>query len=239
MPLKILHENDKLLVVDKPAGIPVWSEGMGHEESIADLLLGQFPELEKLGEERRYGIVHRLDKDTSGILLVAKTKEYFDDVQQQFKSRQVQKKYICLVQGTINQESGVIHTLLGRSPADRRKQKAFPLPAGRQVLEEVGNGKREATTEWKVLQHFQDYTLLEVRPKTGRKHQIRAHMTSMNHPIAGDKLYGFKNQQIPEGLQRHFLHASYIKIQMQDGVMKEFHSELPPDLNQVLDQLKR
>jgi len=226
MPLKILSQNDRLLVVDKPAGIPVWSEGMQHEESIADLLLGQFPELEKLGEERRYGIVHRLDKDTSGVLLVAKTKDSFDFFQKQFQSRQVEKRYICLVAGTLKEENGVIHTLLARSPADRRKQRTYPL-------EQQREGLREAVTEWKVLKRFEEYTLLEVTPKTGRKHQIRVHMASLGNPIAGDKLYGFKDQQIPQGLSRQFLHARYLKI---NG--EEFTAELPQDLQQVLDTLQ-
>ena len=227
MELQTIYEDDKLLVVDKPAGLSVWNEGIGREETVADLLLGQFPELEKLGEERRYGIVHRLDKDTSGILLVAKTKEYFDNLQQQFKSRQVQKKYICLVQGDIHQESGIIHTLLGRSPADRRKQKTFSL-------DEPATGRREAITEWVVLQNFKDFALLQAAPKTGRKHQIRAHMASIGHPIAGDKLYGFKNQHIPKGLERQFLHASFLKLKE-----NEFASPLPEDLQEILDTLSR
>ena len=162
MELQTIYEDDKLLVVDKPAGLSVWNEGIGREETVADLLLGQFPELEKLGEERRYGIVHRLDKDTSGILLVSKTKQEFEQLQKQFAERKVEKQYICLVEGSFNQENGIVHTLLGRSPADRRKQKAFsldeqkigrhfdkdPLHEGRSSREQ---SRRQAITEWKVL----------------------------------------------------------------------------------------
>lgn len=227
MDLKIIYEDDRLIVVDKPAGITVWKEGMSQEDTIASLLVGQFPELESLGEQRRYGIVHRLDKDTSGILLAAKTKEAFDQLQEQFAARKVEKRYICLVEGTLKQENGIIHTLLGRSPADRRKQRAYPLG-------ETEMGKREAITEWNVLKRFEHYTLFEVTPKTGRKHQIRAHMASLGHPVAGDKLYGFKNQRVPQGLERHFLHASFLKIER-----KEFVSPLPQDLQNALETLSQ
>ncbi|MEK7510378.1 MAG: RluA family pseudouridine synthase [Patescibacteria group bacterium] len=236
MALKILYEDDTLLVIDKPADIPVWKEGARQDDTIATLLLGQFPELEMLGEQRRYGIVHRLDKDTSGILLVAKTKNLFDFLQEQFQKRNIEKRYICLVEGRVKKDSGVIHTLLGRSPADRRKQKAYSLTEQKQ-------GRREAKTEYRVLQRLTDpsrrfYTLVEVQPKTGRKHQIRAHMVYLDSPIAGDKLYGFKNQSIPEGLARQFLHASFLKIPLPNGSTKEFHSPLPEDLKRVLIQMK-
>lgn len=220
MPLKIIAEDDTLLVIDKPPGMSV--------ETIACLLSEQFPELEKLGEQRRYGIVHRLDKDTSGILLAARTKEAFAQLQKQFATRKVEKRYVCLVEGILKEQHGLIHTLLGRSPSDRRKQRAYPLD---QPFDSA-QGKREAITKWKVLKHFEHYTLLEVTPKTGRKHQIRAHMASLGHPIAGDKLYGFKNQRVPQGLERHFLHANWLKI---EG--KEFTSPLHQDLQNVLEEL--
>ena len=218
MPLKILFKSDRLLVVDKAAGFTI--------EQVAENLKTQFPELEKLGAEKRYGIVHRLDKDTSGILLVAKNTQTFENLQEQFAQRKVEKRYTCLVEGTLKQESGTIHTLLARSKADRRKQRTYSL-------QEHVEGGREATTEWKVLQRYQDYTLLEVTPKTGRKHQIRVHMASLGNPIAADTLYGFKNQRIPERLTRQFLHASYLKI---GG--EAFTSELPEDLQQVLYALQ-
>ena len=238
MDLNIIAEDDRLIVVDKPAGVTVWKEGMSQEETIVSFLVGQFPELESLGEQRRYGIVHRLDKDTSGILLAAKTKEAFEQLQKQFAARKVEKRYVCLVEGTLKEEGGLIHTLLGRSPADRRKQRAYPLDQPFDSLQQgsgqAAQGKREAITEWKMLKRFENYTLLEVTPKTGRKHQIRAHMASIGHPVAGDKLYGFKNQRVPQGLERHFLHAGFLKI---DG--KEFVSPLPEDLQNVLEKLSQ
>ncbi len=223
MLLKILSKNDIVLLLEKPAALSV--------SDIPDLLLKQVPQQKELGEEMRYGIVHRLDKDTSGILLVARTPESFRFFQEQFKQRKVEKTYICLVIGKVKQEKGSITALLGRAPSDRRKQKVF-LPT-----DPDAKGKREAETTYRVLQRFEDYTLLEVKPKTGRKHQIRVHMASIGHPLAGDKLYGFKGQQSPEGLNRHFLHASSLKIPMPDGSIKEFNSELPEGLKKILKKL--
>ncbi|KKW29316.1 MAG: Pseudouridylate synthase RluA, partial [Candidatus Kaiserbacteria bacterium GW2011_GWC2_52_8b] len=167
MLLNIVYEDDMLLVVDKPPGLAVSREGMGtrEQETIADLLLGQYPELEQLGEQMRFGIIHRLDKDTSGLLLVAKTKEAFAFFQQQFKERKVRKQYLCLVQGVLNEDEGIIEARLARSPNDRRKQKAF-APG------ETGEDRaREAKTKYRVVERFPAYTLLEMTPETGRKHQ--------------------------------------------------------------------
>ena len=234
IPLNILYEDAMLLVIDKAPGIAVVREGTfkSNEETVADLLCSQYPELEQLGEKLRYGIVHRLDKDTSGLLFVAKTKEAFAFFQQQFLQRHVQKKYLCLVQGTLKENEGVITAKLARSPNDRRKQKAF-------LAGEPGEERaREAVTRYRVLEQFPEYSLLEVTPETGRKHQIRAHLAFFHHPIAGDKLYGFKGQLAPIGLTRQFLHASQMTIPMPRGGTKEFRSGLPKDLQDVLDNLR-
>ena len=203
--VKIIYEDDNLLVIDKPAGLVV--------DNI----------------ERR---VHRLDKDTSGILLVAKNDKALEFLQKQFKEREVKKKYLALVAGNLKKEEGVIETLIGRSPGDRRKQKVY-LPGEPNAQE-----KRKAVTEYKVLQRFENYTLIKVEPKTGRKHQIRTHLAYLGHPVAGDKLYGFKNQPRPERLKRQFLHASYLKVKLPNGKTKEFKSELPNELKLCLQNLK-
>jgi len=200
MELKIIYEDNDVLAIDKPAGIV-----------IDDL----YPDLKK---------VHRLDKDTSGILLIAKNENSLLFLQKQFKDKKVEKKYFALVVGNLKKDQGIIETLIGRAPKDRKKQKVY-LP-----FEPGANGKREAITEYRVIERFDNYTLLEVIPKTGRKHQIRCHFSFLGHPIAGDKIYGFKNQPCPEGLKRQFLHASYIKIKLPDNKYKEFKSELPNDL---------
>ena len=205
MDQKIIYEDKDILVIDKPAGI-----------NSDDF-------------ERR---AHRLDKDTSGVLIIAKNDEALVFLQKQFEDRKTLKKYLALVVGRLRDKSGEIETLLGRSPGDRRKQKAYT------PNDPNSEGKRIATTNYKVLEEFSDYDLIEVEPKTGRKHQIRAHMAYLSHPIAGDKLYGFKNQPKPEGLKRQFLHAEYLKITMPDGEEKEFRSDLPEDLKSVLEKLK-
>ena len=153
-------------------------------------------------------------------------------MQKQFKDKRVEKKYIALVAGKVKANQGVIETLIGRALKDRKKQKVY-LPA-----EPGSEGKREAITGYKVIEKFRDYTLLEVFPKTGRKHQIRCHFSYLGHPIVGDKMYGFKNQLCPEGLNRQFLHASYLKIKLPDGKEKEFKSKLPKDLEICLQKLK-
>lgn len=204
--MEIIYEDNDLIVYNKPAGV-----------NCDDF-------------EKR---VHRLDKDTSGIFLVAKNDEALEFLQEKFKERQVEKKYIALVVGNLKNESGVIETLLDRAPGDRRKQKVY-------LKNEPGaEGKRTAITYYKLLQRFKDFDLIEVEPKTGRKHQIRAHFAWLGHPIAGDKLYGFKKQLLPEGLERQFLHASYLKIKLPNGEDKEFFSELPKDLQKIINELKK
>ncbi len=205
MEFKKIYEDENVQVLDKPAGVNS----------------DDFPKR-----------VHRLDKDTSGVLLIAKNDKALDFLQEQFKERKVEKKYIALVVGHLKNEGGTIETLLGRAPGDRRKQKAY-LPNEPGV-----DNKRAAITRYKLLQRFKDYDLIEVEPKTGRKHQIRAHFVYLGHPIAGDRLYGFKNQPAPKGLERQFLHASYLKIKLPNGEKKEFRSELPADLKEIINNLK-
>ncbi len=231
MEINIIYEDKDILAVDKPAGMVVFPEGQTTENTVIDRLITEKPELKNVGETPRYGIVHRLDKDTSGILLVAKTPEALIFLQKQFKNREVSKKYTALATGVIKDDFGTIHTLIGRSKSDPRKQKAYSL-------KETRVGLRQAITEYKILQRFAEYTLLEVQIKTGRKHQIRCHLASIRHPVAGDKLYGFKDSPRPEGLTRQFLHASYLKIQLLNGSIQELQSELPQDLQHILDNLK-
>ena len=230
--LKIIYEDDNLLVLDKPAGIIVYPEKERKEKTLIDLLLEKYPNLKKVGKKPRYGIIHRLDKDSSGILLIAKNDKSLIFFQKQFKEKRVEKKYLALVTGIIKNNQGVIETLIGRAPKKRKIQKVY-LPA-----EPGSAGKRKAITEYKVIKRFKDYTLVEVSPKTGRKHQIRCHLSYLKHPIAGDKIYGFKNHPCPNELKRQFLHAYYLKIKMAEGSDKEFKSSLPNDLKQVIKNLE-
>lgn len=209
MSLKIIYEDDNVLVVDKPAGVVV-----------TDI----YPGLSK---------AHRLDKDTSGVLLIAKNEKALIFLQKQFKQRSVEKKYIALVIGNVKSNQAKIETLIGRSKKQGIKQKVYL------TTEPGSKGKREAITEYKVLERFKDYTLLEVFPKTGRMHQIRTHLAYINHPIAGDKKYGFKNQPCPKELKRQFLHASYLKIKLPNAEFKELNSKLAQDLKLCLQKQKQ
>ncbi|MEF8846931.1 MAG: RluA family pseudouridine synthase [Candidatus Paceibacterota bacterium] len=218
-----IFENEKLLVLDKPAGVEV--------HDFAEQAAEEFSELRDL-KDNRYGLVHRLDKNTSGVLLLAKNEETLNFLQKQFKKRKVTKKYLALVAGKLDYEKN-INALIGRDLKNKRKQKAY-LPHSPEAQHE---GLRKAETKIRPLKLFEKYTLIEASPKTGRKHQIRCHLAFINHPIAGDELYSFKDQAHPENLKRQFLHASYIKIKTPSNT-KEFKSELPSDLNSVLKGLK-
>ena len=233
MELKIIYEDNDLLVVDKPAGVIVFPEAPipVEEKTLIDYLLKKYPDLKNAGKMPRYGIVHRLDKDTSGILLVAKNDKALDFFQKQFKDKKVTKKYSALIVGNLKNEKGTIETLIGRSPKDKRKQKVYLIHEPKAI------GKRKAVTKYKVLERFKNYTLIEVEPETGRKHQIRCHLSYLGHPIAGDKMYSFKNQPCPKDLNRQFLHAGYVKIQLPDKKIKELKSELPEDLKGILKNL--
>ena len=209
MSLKIIYEDNDVLVVDKPAGVVV-----------TDI----YPDLNK---------AHRLDKDTSGVLLIAKSEKALIFLQKQFKQRSVEKKYIALVVGNVKNNQGIIETLIGRSKKQGTKQKVYL------TTDPDSEGKREAITEYRVLERFKDYTLLEVFPKTGRTHQIRVHLAYINHPIVGDKKYGFKNQPCPKELKRQFLHANYLKIKLSNTEPKELNSELAQDLKLCLQKQKQ
>lgn len=232
MSFETLYEDENLLVIDKPAGLVVFSEGQTKEKTLIDYLIEKFPELKNVGKPPRYGIIHRLDKDTSGILLIAKNNPALSFFQKQFKKREVEKKYLALVSGVIKDKEGVIKTLISRS-RDGIKQKASlqASPESKKI------GARLAETFWKVIKRYNGYSLVEAIPKTGRKHQIRVHFSHIGHPIAGDKLYSFKNQLCPKGLERQFLHATELKIKLLDNEQKVFHSELPKELKEILKNL--
>ena len=215
--MKAIYQDKDLLVIDKPAKMDVVSLGKELEK--------EHPELKNV---ERQGIIHRLDKDTSGVILVAKDEKGLIFFQKQFKNREVEKKYLALVVGKIKEDKGKIETLIGRNPKEWKKQRVYLK------TEPGSNGKREAVTYYRVLKRYQDYTLLEVTPKTGRMHQIRCHLTYLGYPIVGDKVYGFKNQPCPEKLDHQFLHANYIKIKFPNGEYKEFISELPKELELCL-----
>jgi len=233
---EIVHQDQDLLVIDKAPGITVFPENEDQtEETLIDQLITAFPYLKEAGMPPRYGIAHRLDKDTSGLLLVAKNSQFLEVLQKQFEDRQTIKKYLTLLQGKVTTKEGQINSLIGRCPSNRTKQCAFS-PIGPDATKK---GLRPAITDWKVVEIYDDFTLVEAYPKTGRKHQLRVHFSSIGHPIVGDQVYGFKDSKTIPGLSRQFLHAAYLKIKMANGQEKEFNSPLPPDLQNIILNLEK
>lgn len=232
--VSIIYEDDDILAVNKPAGLLVHGP-----DSLVDWLVKNYPEIKNVGDEPelRPGIVHRLDKDTSGILLVAKNQKAFEYLKSQFQNRKIKKRYIALVYGELKVESGIIDLAIGKSKKDFRKK-----IAGKKMIGKI----REAITEYKVIKKFSNYTLLEVFPKTGRTHQIRAHLKAIGHPIVCDKLYGTKKTICPFGLDRQFLHASSLelnlpagKADLPSGARIKLEADLPEDLDRVLKELRK
>ncbi|HEY4695017.1 MAG TPA: RluA family pseudouridine synthase [Candidatus Nanoarchaeia archaeon] len=211
IPLKIVYEDSDILVIDKPAGLVVHPTLDHPTGTLVNALLGHLKERKK--EDLRPGIVHRLDKDTSGLLVVGKTLSATENLKKQFKARTVTKKYIALASGEVEKETGLIDKKIARHPKFRSKFVA-------------GGQGREAQTEYKVLRRFKSMTLLELKPLTGRTHQLRVHLTSIGYPIVGDKLYGGRAL-----LDRQFLHASFLAFTHPATFVKlEFESKLPEDL---------
>lgn len=237
MNLKIIYEDNSLLVIDKPAGITVnRSDTTKGEQTVQDWLenrLGLHNEIDESSSDfiKRGGIVHRIDKETSGILLAAKNESAFLELQRQFKERTVEKTYIALVHGKITGESGEISVPVGRLPWNRKR---FGVLAG----------GREATTFYKALERFDKeggLTLLELKPKTGRTHQIRVHLKYFNHPIYSDFLYAGRKtaRDDRKNLERVFLHAAKISFKHPNtGEKVNFESDLPNELSSLLETLR-
>ena len=219
---KIIFQDDSLFVIDKPSGwITNSASTTGKQPVVENWLAENFQFSIFSFQECRHGIVHRLDKETSGILLVAKTKEAFEDLQAKFKGREVDKSYIALLHGRVELAEGEIKVAVGRLPW--RRDRFGVLPGG-----------RESESKYKVIKYYEDYSLVEFRPKTGRTHQIRIHAKHIGHPIVGDEFYAGRKtaRKDRKWCPRLFLHAASIKF---DG--HEFHSPLSQDLQNVLELL--
>jgi 23S rRNA pseudouridine1911/1915/1917 synthase len=221
IPLNIIYEDDDLLVIDKPAGLAI-HPAPGHlSHTLVNAILSYLPTLPDTDDSLRPGIVHRLDKDTSGVMLVAKNRQSQANLIDQFKTHSVVKAYLVLVRGHLTPESGVIEAPIGRDPRNRKRMA-------------VATKGREARTQYNVVKYVGDYTLLEVKPETGRTHQIRVHLSAIGYPVVGDKVYGVKSSY----LSRQFLHASRLGFHLpSSGEYVEFESDLPPDLTQALKDI--
>jgi 23S rRNA pseudouridine1911/1915/1917 synthase len=234
--IKIIYEDDDILAVNKPAGLLVHCAENSKEPTLVDWLIKKYPEIKNIGEDQsRPGIVHRLDKDTSGVLLVAKNQKTFEYLKSQFQSRKIKKKYLALVHGIVKNDKGLIELPIAKSKKDFRKKAC--LDARRAVHGKLAGKIREAVTEYKVLKRFPGYTLIEACPKTGRTHQIRVHLKAIGYPIVCDRLYGPKKQECPFGLSRHFLHASSIEFNLPAGGRIKLEADLPDDLQATLTKL--
>ncbi len=226
IPLDIVFENDDLMVVDKPAGMVVHPSA-GHEHgTLVHAALAHAPEMGGISGEIRPGVVHRLDKDTSGLILLAKNDRALHWLQEQFRERTVQKVYLALVDGAPPTPKGRVEAPIGRDPAHRKKMAVVSLGRG-----------REAVSEYRTLETFAAHTLLEFRPHTGRTHQIRLHCAFLGCPIVGDTLYGHRKQSVK--LSRHFLHAVRLTITLPgEREPRTFVAPLPAELESVLEFLR-
>jgi len=223
IPLNIVYENKDIFVVDKPAGLTVHPAPGNPKHTLVNAILAHTPILPSANEPMRPGIVHRLDKDTSGLIVIAKTRIALTNLMYQFKSRTVLKKYSVLVNGQLTPNTGKIEAPIGRNPHNRKRMA-------------IMEGGRPAITEYQAVKYFDDFTLLVVKPQTGRTHQIRVHLWAINHPVVGDTTYGSKSTL----LARQFIHASRLgfKLPSNDEYV-EFTSELPPDLRECIRLLAR
>jgi len=282
MKIKVLYEDSNVLAIDKPSGISVHGDGRSKEKTIADWVLKNYPKMKNVGEPMRAevsakflspkvqlanaggkilqtlprpGIVHRLDRETSGVMLLAKNQKAFLFLKSQFQNREIKKTYYAIVSGSVKNDRGIINKPIGRSPKDFRR-----YSAGRGARGEM----REAITEYKVLKRFETqacenfsscalpgvpvgtfedknfhklasikFTYLEIRPKTGRTHQIRVHLKYLNHPIVCDSLYN-PNAPCPMGLSRLALHAKSIEFKNLKGKIVKVESSIPIEFKKAI-----
>lgn len=237
LPLGILYEDPSFIVVDKPSGMVVHPAYGNPSGTLVNALLYHCNDLAAINGVLRPGIVHRLDKDTSGVMVVAKNGEAFHDLIKQFKNRTVKKAYWAIVHGSMSQDEGLIDSAVGRHPTERKRMSTRTKRG------------REAITRWKKLEEFDGSTLLEIFPQTGRTHQIRVHLSSVGHPVLGDPLYGRKGRiaaihdrvlkQCARRMNRQALHARRLEFtHPRTGERVQFVSPIPKDMKEVLECLR-
>jgi 23S rRNA pseudouridine1911/1915/1917 synthase len=238
LPLTILYEDASVIVVDKPAGMVVHPAAGNPSGTLVNALLHHCKDLRGINGVMRPGIVHRLDKDTSGVMVVAKDDEAYQQLTKQFKDRTVEKVYLTIAYGKFRQEEGLIESPIGRHPSQRKRMSTRTRKG------------RIAITRWKRLESLDGFTLLEIFPKTGRTHQIRVHLSSMGHPLLGDPLYGRKGRQgsiqdpvlkeCVKRMKRQALHALRLVFSHpRTGERVQFESPIPQDMREVLDWLRK
>jgi len=245
----VLYENEHFIIIDKPAGLVVHGDGRTKEKTLVDFLMLEYPEIKKIGEPLilkkkvneeiveesvpRPGIVHRLDRETTGVMVIARTQEMFDNLKTQFKNKRTRKVYHALAYGHFKEDRGRIDRAMGRSKKDFRK---WATLATRGL-------KRSAQTDFRIMKQGYDennikISLVEARPLTGRTHQIRVHMTAVGHPIIGDTLYGAKTvQDVSLGMDRCALHALELSFYDYEGNFKTFNVAYPKDFKEAVDRI--
>jgi len=235
--IPILFESDDYIVINKPSGLVVHADGRTAEESVASWVAERHPEMSEVGEPltlangeviNRPGIVHRLDRETSGVLILAKNQNAFLHLKQQFQDRQVNKKYHTFVHGNLKEDEGEINRPIGKSSKDFRRWSAQPGARGE---------LREASTLYRVLGRAEGLTFVEVEPKTGRTHQIRVHFKAIHHPVVGDKLYA-ENQPGKLGFKRTALHAREITFLDVSGKSVTVEAPYPIDFLNAIEKFK-
>jgi 23S rRNA pseudouridine1911/1915/1917 synthase len=228
IPLSILWESNDVLVIDKPAGLVVHPAAGHWSGTLVGAVLAHAPEVRDTGEADRPGIVHRLDKDTSGLILVAKNAVTQRALQAAFAGRAVEKTYLALVSGRPPTPEGRIEGPIGRDPSHRQRMAVVPASRG-----------REAVTMYHTREAFADHTLLEAHPLTGRTHQIRVHLAFIGCPVAGDSVYGRRNAKEQRAFQRQMLHAWRLTITLPgESAARTFEAPIPPDLQEALNILR-
>lgn len=240
MRIKILYEDPNILAIEKPSGISVHPDGRTKEKTLTEWILKNYPKMKNVGENEVYefknekieikkpGVVHRLDRDTSGVLLLAKNQKAYEFLKKQFQNREIKKTYVAIVSGNVKNERGVVNKPIGRSPKDFRR-----YSAGRGARGEM----REAVTQYRVLSRFEDkkgnkFTYIELHPKTGRTHQLRVHMKYLNHPIVCDALYNPDNP-CPKDITRMALHAKSIEFKNLKGETVKVESKIPEEFEKT------
>lgn len=257
--ISLIYETRDFIAVNKPAGVLVHPIKDSREETLVDWVLKRYPEVKNVGDDPaiRPGIVHRLDRDTSGVILIARNQEFFEYLKNLFKTHQIKKTYLALVWGKLEPKSGEINIPIGIKSGTIK----------RTVWQKRAKDLKEAITEYRVKKYFpssfkdlsaeqisakrlslkgEGFSLVELNPKTGRTHQIRIHLASVSHPVVGDKLYGFKkteNSCLPAGrpfdLSRQFLHAFSLEFSTADGHRIKIEAELPEELRMIIDTLEK
>jgi 23S rRNA pseudouridine1911/1915/1917 synthase len=236
--IDIVHQDTDIIIINKPPFLPVHPDHkLSHPKTLVNLLLGNKIALSDLGGENRPGIVHRLDMDTSGLIIIAKTDTAYKHFRHLFEDRQITKKYICLVEGEMQSKKGLIRAPITRSSIDRKKMSVQATQNAKNALSEF---KVLETIYWKEAEKF--LSLVEVNILTGRTHQIRVHFSSIQHPLIGDTTYGNSNLNKTanlHGLKRQFLHASKLNFKNLDGKPLKISSTLPKDLSDFLENCKK